>query len=284
MTNLDLALIDKIIVQALQEDIGEGDHSSLACVPENAQGTAYLLVKEPGIIAGVWLAQRIVSNFDKNMVVDVRIQDGAAVQIGDVVLTIAGSSRSILSVERLLLNFMQRMSGIATQSRKYSKLVAHTTCKILDTRKTTPNLRYMEKWAVRIGGAHNHRFALYDMIMIKDNHIDYAGGIRQAIEATKKYLNDKQLNLKVEIEVRSLQELKEVIEVGFVHRIMLDNFTPEQIKEALKLIPNSFETEASGGITEDTLVAYAETGVDFISVGALTHSFKSLDLSLKAHF
>lgn len=284
MTNLDLALIDKIIVQALQEDIGEGDHSSLACVPENAQGTAYLLVKEPGIIAGVWLAQRIVSNFDKSMVVDVRIQDGAAVQIGDVVLTIAGSSRSILSVERLLLNFMQRMSGIATQSRKYSKLVAHTTCKILDTRKTTPNLRYMEKWAVRIGGAHNHRFALYDMIMIKDNHIDYAGGIRQAIEATKKYLNDKQLNLKVEIEVRSLQELKEVIEVGFVHRIMLDNFTPEQIKEALKLIPNSFETEASGGITEDTLVAYAETGVDFISVGALTHSFKSLDLSLKAHF
>jgi nicotinate-nucleotide pyrophosphorylase (carboxylating) len=284
MTNLDLELIDKIIVQALQEDIGEGDHSSLACVPENAQGTAYLLVKEPGIIAGVWLAQRIVSNFDKNMVVDVRIQDGAAVQIGDVVLTIAGSSRSILSVERLLLNFMQRMSGIATQSRKYTDLVAHTDCKILDTRKTTPNLRYIEKWAVRIGGAYNHRFALYDMIMIKDNHIDYAGGIRQAIEATKKYLNDKQINLKVEIEVRSLQELKEVIEVGFVHRIMLDNFTPEQIKEALKLIPNSFETEASGGITEVTLVAYAETGVDFISVGALTHSFKSLDLSLKANF
>ena len=284
MTNLDFELIDTIIFNALKEDIGEGDHSSLACVPENAIGKAKLLVKEDGVIAGVLLAQRIIHNYDAKLEVDVFIQDGSSVKKGDIVLTVSGSSRSILATERLLLNFMQRMSGIATQSRKYADLVAHTSCKILDTRKTTPNIRYMEKWAVRIGGAYNHRFALYDMIMIKDNHIDYAGGIKQAIEATRKYLKDNQLNLKVEIEVRNFGELKEVLEVGQIDRIMLDNFSPEQIRQALAIIPESYETEASGGITDETLVQYAETGVDFISVGALTHSFKSLDLSLKAVF
>lgn len=284
MTKLDLNTIDTIIKNALHEDLGEGDHSSLACVPENAQGNAQLLVKEAGVIAGVTLAERIMQIYDPNLQVDVLIHDGSQVQMGDVILTVSGSSRSILATERLLLNFMQRMSGIATLSRKYADLVAHTSCKILDTRKTTPNIRYMEKWAVRIGGAHNHRFALYDMIMIKDNHIDYAGGIKQAILATRDYLAQTKKNLKVEIEVRDFDELKQVLEVGQVDRIMLDNFTPDEIREALALIPTNFETEASGGITEETLVAYAETGVDFISVGALTHSFKSLDLSLKAVF
>lgn len=284
MTTLNYDTIDQIIKQAFLEDIGEGDHSSLACVPADATGKAKLLVKENGIIAGVTLAKRIVQLYDSNLVMETFIEDGSEVKIGDIVLTVSGPSRSILATERLLLNFMQRMSGIATLSHKYSALVAHTNCKILDTRKTTPNVRYMEKWAVRIGGAHNHRFALYDMIMIKDNHIDYAGGIRQAIEATQRYLRSENKNLKVEIEVRNMDELQQVLAVGQVDRIMLDNFTPQQIREALKLIPSQFETEASGGITEETLVAYAETGVDFISVGALTHSFKSLDLSLKADF
>ena len=284
MTTLNYDTIDQIIKQAFLEDIGEGDHSSLACVPADATGKAKLLVKENGIIAGVTLAKRIVQLYDSNLLMETFIEDGSEVKIGDIVLTVSGPSRSILATERLLLNFMQRMSGIATLSRKYSALVAHTNCKILDTRKTTPNVRYMEKWAVRIGGAHNHRFALYDMIMIKDNHIDYAGGIRQAIEATQRYLRTENKNLKVEIEVRNMDELQQVLAVGQVDRIMLDNFTPQQIREALKLIPSQFETEASGGITEETLVAYAETGVDFISVGALTHSFKSLDLSLKADF
>lgn len=284
MNDLDYIIIDRIIDEALVEDIGEGDHSSLACVPENAKGKAQLLVKESGVIAGVALAERIVQKYDLNLKVTTFINDGAHVKVGDIVMTIEGSSRSILSTERLLLNFMQRMSGIATLSRKYTELIAHTNCTILDTRKTTPNIRYMEKWAVRIGSAKNHRFALYDMIMIKDNHIDYAGGIRQAIESVHKYLINNDKKLKVEIEVRNLDELHEVLSVGMVDRIMLDNFKPDEIREALKIIPKSFETEASGGITEQTVVAYAETGVDFISIGALTHSFKSLDLSLKATF
>lgn len=284
MNDLDYIIIDRIIDAALVEDIGEGDHSSLACVPENAKGKAQLLVKESGVIAGVALAERIVQKYDPNLKVTTFFNDGAHVKVGAIVMTIEGSSRSILSTERLLLNFMQRMSGIATLSRKYTELIAHTNCTILDTRKTTPNIRYMEKWAVRIGGAKNHRFALYDMIMIKDNHIDYAGGIRQAIESVHKYLINNGKKLKVEIEVRNLDELHEVLTVGMVDRIMLDNFKPDEIREALKIIPKSFETEASGGITEQTVVAYAETGVDFISIGALTHSFKSLDLSLKATF
>jgi nicotinate-nucleotide pyrophosphorylase (carboxylating) len=279
---LNYDLIDTIIREALREDIGDGDHTSLATIPAEAQGKAKLLVKEDGIVAGVELAQRIFAIYDPNLEVEVFLQDGSSIKKGDVVLTVAGSSQSILATERLMLNFMQRMSGIATKARFLADKISHTNCRLLDTRKTTPCIRYMEKWAVRIGGAYNHRYALYDMIMIKDNHVDYAGGIKKALEATQSYLKAKNLDLKIELEVRNFEELKEALEVGGMHRIMLDNFTPENIREALKLIPDRIETEASGGITEDTIVAYAETGVDFISVGALTHSIKSLDLSLKA--
>ncbi len=277
-------MIDEIIDNALREDIGEGDHSSLSCVPENGRGLAKLLVKDEGIIAGVELAERIFKRFDSTMEVNVFIKDGSRVKSGDIVLEVRGSSRSILSTERLVLNFMQRMSGIATQTRELVDLIEGTKCKLLDTRKTTPGIRYMEKWAVKIGGGHNHRFALYDMIMIKDNHIDYAGGIPQAIERTHEYLYKLGKSLKIEIEVRDEKELDEVLAVGKVDRIMLDNFTPDEIRAALKKIPSSFETEASGGITKESICTYAETGVDFISVGALTHSYKSLDLSLKAVF
>lgn len=277
-------MINEIIDNALREDIGEGDHSSLSCVPENGRGLAKLLVKDEGIIAGVELAERIFKRFDSAMEVNVLIKDGSRVKSGDIVLEVRGSSRSILSTERLVLNFMQRMSGIATQTRELVDLIEDTKCKLLDTRKTTPGIRYMEKWAVKIGGGHNHRFALYDMIMIKDNHIDYAGGIPQAIERTHEYLYKLGKSLKIEIEVRDEKELDEVLAVGKVDRIMLDNFTPDEIRAALKKIPSSFETEASGGITKESIRSYAETGVDFISVGALTHSFKSLDLSLKAVF
>ena len=279
---LNYDLIDTIIREALNEDIGDGDHTSLATIPADAQGKAKLLVKEDGILAGVELAQRIFAIYDPSLKVEVFIQDGSPIKKGDIVLTVAGSSQSILATERLMLNFMQRMSGIATKARFLADKISHTKCRLLDTRKTTPNIRYMEKWAVRIGGAYNHRYALYDMIMIKDNHVDYAGGIRKAIEATQQYLKEKNLDLKIELEVRNFDELKEALAVGGMHRIMLDNFKPENIKEALKLIPEHIETEASGGITDETIVAYAETGVDFISVGALTHSIKSLDLSLKA--
>lgn len=277
-------MIDEIIDNALREDIGEGDHSSLACVPVEGKGTARLLVKDEGIIAGVELADRILKRFDPSLEVTVFIQDGEWVKPGDIVFELKGSSRSILSTERLVLNFMQRMSGIATQTRELVDLIQGTTCQLLDTRKTTPGIRYMEKWAVRIGGGHNHRFALYDMIMIKDNHIDYAGGIPQAIERVHDYLDANGKNLKIEIEVRDENELDQVLQVGKVDRIMLDNFTPEQIKKVLTRIPKAYETEASGGITKETIRSYAETGVNFISVGALTHSFRSLDLSLKAVF
>lgn len=276
--------VDEIIESALLEDIGDGDHSSLACVPENASGKATLFVKDDGILAGVDLAVRIFRKYDPSLVVDVKIIDGSPVKKGDVAFTVTGSSRSILATERLVLNFMQRMSGIATQTNKIVSLLEGTSTRLLDTRKTTPCIRYMEKWAVRIGGGENHRFALYDMIMLKDNHIDYAGGIKPAIERTQAYLKESGKNLKVEIEVRDFEELNQVLEIGGVDRIMLDNFSVEQLEEALKLIPSNYETEASGGITIDTIRDYAETGVDFISVGALTHSFKSLDLSLKAEF
>jgi nicotinate-nucleotide pyrophosphorylase (carboxylating) len=276
--------IDEIIESALLEDIGDGDHSSLACVPEQAKGKATLFVKDDGILAGVDLAVRIFKKYDPSLEVEVRIIDGTPVKKGDVAFTIVGSSRSILATERLVLNFMQRMSGIATQTNKIVSLLEGTSTRLLDTRKTTPCIRYMEKWAVRIGGGENHRFALYDMIMLKDNHIDYAGGIKPAIERTQTYLKESGKNLKVEIEVRNFDELNQVLAIGGVDRIMLDNFTVEQLEEALKLIPSHYETEASGGITIDTIRDYAETGVDFISVGALTHSFKSLDLSLKAEF
>lgn len=277
-------LVDEIIESALLEDIGDGDHSSLACVPESATGKATLFVKDDGILAGVDLAVRIFRKYDPALEVDVLIIDGTPVKKGDIAFTVTGSSRSILATERLVLNFMQRMSGIATQTNRIVSLLEGTSTRLLDTRKTTPCIRYMEKWAVRIGGGENHRFALYDMIMLKDNHIDYAGGIKPAIERTQAYLQESGKTLKVEIEVRDFDELHQVLEIGKVDRIMLDNFTVEQLEEALKLIPAHYETEASGGITIETIRDYAETGVDFISVGALTHSFKSLDMSLKAEF
>lgn len=277
-------MIDEIIQNALREDIGDGDHSSLSCVPENATGVAKLLVKADGIIAGVELAKRIFKIYDPSLKVETFINDGERVKYGDIAFEVHGSSRSILSTERLVLNFMQRMSGIATQTNDIVKLIEGTHVKLLDTRKTTPGVRYMEKWAVRIGGGQNHRFALYDMIMLKDNHVDYAGGVRPAIERANEYLKSTGKELKIEIEVRNEEELAEAIEVGNVDRIMLDNFTPERIVAALKTIPDSFEVEASGGITIDTIRSFAETGVDYISVGALTHSFESLDMSLKAKY
>ena len=277
-------MIDEIIDNALREDIGDGDHSSLSCVPVDAIGNAKLIIKDNGIIAGVELAERIFHRFDPKLEVTILIKDGSIVKVGDIALEVKGSSRSILATERLVLNFMQRMSGIATQTNKIVKLLEGCSTKLLDTRKTTPGIRYMEKWAVRIGGGYNHRFALYDMIMLKDNHIDYAGGIPQAIQRTNEYLKSTGKKLKIEVEVRDEDELKQVLEIGNVDRIMLDNFTPERIKAVLPTIPSIYETEASGGITIDTIREFAETGVDFISVGALTHSFNSLDMSLKATF
>lgn len=277
-------MIDEIIDNALREDIGDGDHSSLSCVPVDAIGNAKLIIKDNGIIAGVELAERIFHRFDPKLEVTILIKDGSIVNVGDIALEVKGSSRSILATERLVLNFMQRMSGIATQTNKIVKLLEGCSTKLLDTRKTTPGIRYMEKWAVRIGGGYNHRFALYDMIMLKDNHIDYAGGIPQAIQRTNEYLKSTGKKLKIEVEVRDEDELKQVLEIGNVDRIMLDNFTPERIKAVLPTIPSIYETEASGGITIDTIREFAETGVDFISVGALTHSFNSLDMSLKATF
>lgn len=277
-------MIDEIIERCLAEDIGEGDHSSLACVPEGAQGKAHLLVKETGVIAGVELAEKIFNYYDNGLKFTRHIEDGTHVEPGDIVFEIEGSSRSILSTERLVLNFMQRMSGIATLTRHMVDMIVHTDTTLLDTRKTTPGIRYMEKWAVRIGGGANHRFGLYDMIMLKDNHIDYAGGVVPAINRTKEYLKENGKELKIEVEVRDMKELKEALSVEGVDRIMLDNFTPEELSTALKLIPASIETEASGGITSETLVSYAETGVQYISVGALTHSAGSMDMSLKASY
>ena len=277
-------MIEEIIINALKEDIGDGDYSSLACVPEAAKGKAKLIIKDEGILAGVELAEKIFNHYDPNLKVTVLIKDGTSVKVGEIALEVEGSSRSILATERLVLNFMQRMSGIATQTNTIVKLLDGCKTQLLDTRKTTPGIRYMEKWAVRIGGGYNHRFALYDMIMLKDNHIDYAGGIKNAIENTHQYLKETGKELKIEVEVRDEKELDEVLEIGGVNRIMLDNFTPQQITKVLSKIPKEFEVEASGGITLETIRSYAETGVDYISVGALTHSFKSLDMSLKATY
>jgi nicotinate-nucleotide pyrophosphorylase (carboxylating) len=275
-------MIEEIIENALREDIGPGDYSTLSCVPENAKGMAQLIVKDEGILAGVELAQKIFHYFDPSLKMEIFIQDGTSVKFGDIAFTVEGSSRSILTTERLVLNFMQRMSGIATKTNSIVKIIEGTNTTLLDTRKTTPGIRYMEKWAVRIGGGGNHRFALYDMIMLKDNHVDYAGGIKQAIERANQYIKENNLDLKIEIEVRNEDELKQVLETGHVDRIMLDNFTPERIKAVLPSIPAQYETEASGGITLETIRGFAETGIQFISVGALTHSAKSLDMSLKA--
>ncbi len=273
----------QFIDRALKEDIGDGDHSSLASIPADMEQTAQLLAKDEGILAGVELARWIFARFDKSLKVDVFLRDGDKMKSGDVVLTVSGKARSILSTERLVLNCMQRMSGIATYTRKMTELIRGTGVQLLDTRKTTPNFRICEKWAVKIGGAENHRFGLYDMVMLKDNHIDYAGGITQAIAATKKYLKDNQKeDLKIEVETRSLDEVREVVKEGGVEVIMLDNMLPSMMKEALTIIGKNYKTEASGGITEKNIKDIAETGVDYISVGALTHSCASLDLSLKA--
>lgn len=275
----------EIIDFSIREDIGEGDHTSLATIPENAKGKAKLLVKDSGVLAGVELAQMIFHRIDPSLKLTVFIEDGSLVKPGQIAFEVEGSSRSILSSERLVLNFMQRMSGIATKTFQLSFLIKDYKTKLLDTRKTTPGIRLMEKWAVKIGGGNNHRFALYDMIMIKDNHVDYSGGIKEAIHRTLAYLKEKKKDLKIEIEVRNLNELDQVLAVGNVNRIMLDNFSPAELSDALKLIDRSkFETEASGKITEENIIEYAKTGVDFISSGSITHSYKSLDLSLKAEF
>ena len=277
-------MLDEIIRNALQEDIGSGDFSTLSCVPKEAKGSAHLIVKENGILAGIDVAKRIYEIYDPNLLFEVLKFDGDSVKKGDIAFRVAGSSQSILSTERLVLNCLQRMSGIATLTAKIRKEIEGSNSIILDTRKTTPGIRFLEKWAVKIGGGQNHRFGLYDMIMLKDNHIDYAGGITAAIERTNAFLISAKKDLKIEIEVRNTKELEEVLRVGGVDRIMLDNFSPENLKAALKIIPSSYETEASGGITLENIRAYADTNVDFISVGALTHSVKSLDISLKATF
>jgi nicotinate-nucleotide pyrophosphorylase (carboxylating) len=277
-------MLDEIIRNALQEDIGSGDFSTLSCVPKEAIGSAQLIVKENGVLAGIEVAKRIYEIYDPSLSLEVLKFDGDSVKKGDIAFRVAGSSQAILTTERLVLNCLQRMSGIATLTAKIKKEIEGSSSIILDTRKTTPGIRFLEKWAVKIGGGQNHRFGLYDMIMLKDNHIDYAGGIIAAIERTKAFLSSANKDLKIEIEVRNTKELEEVLRVGGVDRIMLDNFSPENLKEALKIIPSTYETEASGGITLENIRAYADTNVKYISVGALTHSVKSLDLSLKATF
>ncbi len=274
--------LEEIIDKALEEDLGDGDHTSLSTIPEAATGKARLLVKEDGVIAGVEIARMVFQKVDPGINFVQYIKDGAYVMKGDIAFDVSGRSASLLSAERLALNFMQRMSGIATYTNKIVSLLEGTSATVLDTRKTTPLMRMLEKTAVKLGGGENHRMGLYDMIMIKDNHIDFAGGIRQAIEACHEYLRRKDKGLKIEIEVRNFQELDEVIKIGGVDRIMLDNFPVTDLKKAVELIDGRFETEASGGITLENIRYYAETGVDFISVGALTHQIKSLDMSLKA--
>lgn len=273
---------DRIIASAFEEDVKDGDHTSLATIPNDAVSKARCLVKDEGIIAGVALAEKIFRKLDPSCTLEFFIADGARVKYGDVPFIVEGNTQAILTGERLVLNLMQRMSGIATYTRSLMDLIEGVDCQLLDTRKTTPLIRHMEKWAVTIGGGTNHRFGLYDMMMIKDNHVDYAGGIELAILAANRYQEDLGMSLKIEIETRNLDEVKQVLEVGRVHRIMLDNMSPELMKEAVALIDGRFETEASGGITEKTIRAKAESGVDFISIGALTHSVKSLDISLKA--
>lgn len=275
-------LEDKLIELAFAEDIGSGDHTTLCCIPEEAMGKSHLLIKEDGILAGVEMAKRVFHHFDPTMQVEVLLKDGALVKKGDIAMIVTGKVRSLLQTERLMLNIMQRMSGIATMTHHYVERVAGTGCHILDTRKTTPGLRMLEKQAVKIGGGMNHRIGLFDMILLKDNHIDFAGGIAQAIHRCHQYLEEKHLDLKIEIEVRSFEELQQVLDTGGVDRIMLDNFSVPDTKRAVELINHRYETESSGGITYDTIREYAEQGVDFISVGALTHSVRGLDMSFKA--
>ncbi len=275
-------IFQEIISRALAEDIGDGDHSSLSCIPKNVQGKAQLLIKEDGVLAGVELAEMVFKQVDSCLKIEHFIPDGANVKKGDIAFYVSGSSLSILSAERTVLNFMQRMSGIATSTKRMVKALNNPNCYLLDTRKTTPGLRLIEKWAVRIGGGKNHRIGLFDMIMLKDNHIDFAGGIVEAIARTHKYLKETNRDLKIEIEARSINDVKKILEVGGIDRIMLDNFSPTDMVNAVKLINGKFETEASGNITIENIHQYAQTGVNFISSGSLTHHIKSLDMSLKA--
>lgn len=275
-------LEDKLIDLAFAEDIGDGDHTTLCCIPEDAMGKSHLLVKEEGILAGVEMAKKVFARFDPTMKVTVYLQDGSHVKPGDIAFLVEGKVRSLLQTERLMLNIMQRMSGIATMTNKYVEQIKGTGAHVLDTRKTTPGLRMIEKQAVKIGGGMNHRIGLFDMILLKDNHIDFAGGIANAINRCHKYLDNKNLKLKIEIEVRNFDELQQVLDCGGVDRIMLDNFSPEDTKKAVEIIAHRYEVESSGGITFNTIRNYAEQGVDFISVGALTHSVKGLDMSFKA--
>ena len=274
--------LDLIIINGYREDVGDGDHSSLSCIPSNAQGKANLLVKDTGILAGVAFTKKAFTYFDKDLHVENFIDDGSEVSYGDVVFQVSGNSQSILKAERFVLNSMQRMSAIATKTNFFVNLLKGTKTQILDTRKTTPGIRALEKWAVKIGGGVNHRFALYDMVMIKDNHIDFAGGISQAITKTKQYLSDKKLDLKIIVEARSLQEIEEILQNEGVYRILIDNFSFQDTRKAVALINGKCLTESSGGINENTIRKYAECGVDFISIGALTHSVYNMDLSLKA--
>lgn len=274
--------IELIIANAIREDVGDGDHSSLACIPENATGKAKLLVKDVGIIAGVDFAKQVFHYVDKQLKIETLIEDGSKVKYGDIVFYVKGHSQSILKAERLVLNAMQRMSAIATKTKVFVDLLEGTGTQILDTRKTTPGIRALEKWAVKIGGGENHRFALYDMIMLKDNHIDFAGGITKAITKTKDYLSKNDKNLKIIVEARNLDEIEEILQNDGVYRILIDNFDFEDTKKAVQMIGDKCLTESSGGINEETARAYAECGVDFISSGALTHSVYNMDLSLKA--
>lgn len=275
-------LEDRLIDLAFAEDIGDGDHTTLCCIPDDAMGKSHLLIKEDGILAGVEVAKRVFARFDPTLHVDVLIKDGAEVRKGDIAMIVRGKIRSLLQTERLMLNIMQRMSGIATMTHRYVKRLEGTKTKVLDTRKTTPGMRMLEKQAVKIGGGVNHRIGLFDMILLKDNHVDFAGGIKNAIGRCHKYLTEKSLDLKIEIEVRNFDEIRQVLDCGGVDRIMLDNFSVEDTKKAVEMIDGKYETESSGGITFDTIRQYAECGVDFISVGALTHSVKGLDMSFKA--
>jgi nicotinate-nucleotide pyrophosphorylase (carboxylating) len=279
---MESSILRKFILRSLAEDLGDGDHSSLACIPEKINGKAQLLIKEEGILAGIKVAGEVFSVIDKDLKYEILLEDGTAVAPGDIAFYLSGSQQSILKSERLVLNIMQRMSGIATSTHEYVNRLEGLKTKILDTRKTTPGLRFLEKEAVRIGGGMNHRMGLFDMIMLKDNHIDYAGGIEKAIIRTKEYQKKNNINLKIEIEARNLEDVKKIVATGGVDRIMLDNFNIKETLSAVKLIGGRYETESSGGITLATIRSYAECGVDFISVGALTHHIKSLDMSLKA--
>ena len=275
-------LEDRLIDLAFAEDIGDGDHTTLCCIPEDAMGKSKLLIKEDGILAGVEVAKKVFARFDPTMEVEVFMGDGSRVKKGDVAMIVTGKIRSLLQTERLMLNIMQRMSGIATMTDRYMERLKGTKTHVLDTRKTTPGMRMLEKQAVKIGGGVNHRIGLFDMILLKDNHVDFSGGIKNAITRCHKYLEEKGLNLKIEIEVRSFDEIRQVMECGGVDRIMLDNFSVEDTRKAVEMIGGKYETESSGGITFDTIRDYAECGVDFVSVGALTHSVKGLDMSFKA--